>query len=91
MLIIKAVCGSGLGSSLLVEMNIKAVLEEHNVDYDSVEHTNISSFSKDGVDFVVCGIDVAPALDIDENKKIILKNILSKEELTKKLKEKIKF
>ena len=90
-MVIKTVCGSGLGSSLLVEMNIKSILDEHNVEYESVEHTNISSFSSTNVDYVVCGIDVAPAINIDENKKIILKNILSKEELTKKLREKIKF
>ncbi len=90
-MVIKTVCGSGLGSSLLVEMNIKSILDEHNVEYESVEHTNISSFSSTNVDYVVCGIDVAPAINIDEDKKIILKNILSKEELTKKLREKIKF
>ena len=90
-MIIKTVCGSGLGSSLLVAMNIRSVLDEYSVKYEEVEHTNISSFSKNGVDWVVCGKDVAPTLDIEEEKKIILDNILSKEELTKKLKEKLKF
>lgn len=90
-MVIKTVCGSGLGSSLLVEMNVKSVLDANGVEYESVEHTNISSFNKNGVDFVVVGIDVAPTLDIEEDKKIVLLNILSKDELEKKLREKIKF
>lgn len=90
-MVIKTVCGSGLGSSLLVEMNVKFVLDKNNVQYDSIEHTNISSFNKSGVDLVVCGADVAPTIDIDESKKVILLNILSKQELEQKLKEKLHF
>lgn len=87
-MVIKTVCGSGLGSSLLVEMNVKSILNAKGVAYDAVEHTNISSFNKNGVDWVVVGADVAPALEIDEDKKIILLNILSKDELIQKLTEK---
>ncbi|MDW2834366.1 PTS sugar transporter subunit IIB [Mesomycoplasma ovipneumoniae] len=83
---IKCVCGSGLGSSLLLEMNVKFVLDKLNVNYDSVEHTNISSFNSRGVDLVVVGADVAPSLDFDKEKMVILTNILSKEELESKLK-----
>ncbi|VEU71311.1 PTS system galactitol-specific enzyme IIB component [Mesomycoplasma ovipneumoniae] len=83
---IKCVCGSGLGSSLLLEMNVKFVLDKLNVNYDSVEHTNISSFNSRGVDLVVIGADVAPSLDFDREKMVILTNILSKEELETKLK-----
>ncbi|WP_033161010.1 PTS sugar transporter subunit IIB [[Mycoplasma] collis] len=82
---IKCVCGSGLGSSLLLEMNVKMVLDKLNVNYESVEHTNISSFNKNEADFVVVGADVAPALDFDKDKMIILTNILSKQELEEKL------
>ena len=87
-MVIKTVCGSGLGSSLLVEMNVKSVLDANGVSYEAVEHTNVSSFNKDGVDWVIVGADIAPALEIDESKKIVLTNILSKDELTTKLKEK---
>ncbi|QZE12498.1 PTS sugar transporter subunit IIB [Mycoplasma sp. Ms02] len=84
-MVIQTVCGSGLGSSLLVEMNVKSVLDELNVAYDSVEHTNISSFTGQGVDYVVVGADVAPTLDFPEDKKVVLLNILSKQELKEKL------
>ncbi|TNK82511.1 PTS galactitol transporter subunit IIB [Mycoplasmopsis pullorum] len=88
-MVIQTVCGSGLGSSLLVEMNTKMVLDSLGVEYDSVEHTNVSSFTGNGVDYVVVGADVAPALDFPEERKIVLLNILSKDELTQKLKEKL--
>ncbi|VEU59353.1 PTS sugar transporter subunit IIB [Mesomycoplasma neurolyticum] len=87
---IKCVCGSGLGSSLLLEMNVKMVLDKLNIPYDSVEHTNISSFNKNEADFVVVGADVAPTLDFDQDKMVILINILSKDELEKKIREKLK-
>ncbi|MGZ9763130.1 PTS sugar transporter subunit IIB [Mycoplasma sp. AC1221] len=82
----RCVCGSGLGSSLLLEMNVKSVLDSLGVEYDSVEHTNISSFSKNGVDYVVVGADVAPALDFPKERMVVLTNILSKTELETKLK-----
>ncbi|AAZ53919.1 PTS sugar transporter subunit IIB [Mesomycoplasma hyopneumoniae] len=87
---IKCVCGSGLGSSLLLELNVKSVLEKLKINYDSVEHTNISSFNSRGVDLVVIGADVAPSLDFDKSKMVILTNILSKEELEIKLKKTLK-
>ncbi|UUD36185.1 PTS sugar transporter subunit IIB [Mycoplasmopsis citelli] len=83
----KCVCGSGLGSSLLLEMNVKSVLDSLGVQYESVEHTNISSFDKKGVDYVIVGADVAPVLDFPAEKMVVLTNILSKEELTTKLKK----
>ena len=86
-MVIKTVCGSGLGSSLLVEMNVKEVLQKLGVNFDLVEHTNISSFSKHGVDYVVCGLDVAPLIDFPKEKMLKLKNILSKEELETGLKK----
>ncbi|WP_434337000.1 PTS galactitol transporter subunit IIB [Mesomycoplasma conjunctivae] len=87
---IKCVCGSGLGSSLLLEMNVKMVLDKLNIDYESVEHTNISSFNAQGVDYVVVGADVAPTLEFDASKMVVLTNILSKEELEEKLKKVLK-
>lgn len=89
-MIIKTVCGSGLGSSLLVEMNVKEILDKLGINYESVEHTNISSFSKHGVDYVVCGLDVAPSIDFPEEKTLKLKNILSKDELETGLKKLLK-
>ncbi|TDV23537.1 PTS system IIB component (L-Asc family) [Mycoplasmopsis mustelae] len=86
----KCVCGSGLGSSLLLEMNVKSVLDSLAIDYESVEHTNISSFDKNDADYVIVGADVAPVLDFPQDKMVVLTNILSKDELTEKLKQLLK-
>ncbi|MDQ0513956.1 PTS system ascorbate-specific IIB component [Mycoplasmoides fastidiosum] len=83
---ITCVCGSGLGSSLLLEMNVKSVLDALGVQYESVNHTNISSFNGQGLDFIVIGKDVAPSLNFPEDKMIVLTNILSKQELETKIK-----
>lgn len=82
---IRCVCGSGLGSSLLMEMNVKSVLDSLGVEYESVEHTNISSFNRNGIDLIVVGADVAPVLDFPKEKMIVLTNILSKQELEEKI------
>lgn len=37
---IMAICGSGLGSSFMVEMNIKKVLKKLNIDAE-VEHSDL--------------------------------------------------
>ncbi|MDQ0513959.1 PTS system ascorbate-specific IIB component [Mycoplasmoides fastidiosum] len=83
---IKCVCGSGLGSSLLLEMNVKSVLEKLGIKYESVEHTNISSFNGIDVDFIVIGADVASSLNYPHEKMVLITNILSKEEVETKLK-----
>lgn len=84
---IRTICGSGLGSSLLVEMNVKSVLEKLGVEYESCEHTNITSFTANGIDLIVVGADIAEAIDFPEDKKIVLRNILSKVELEEKLRK----
>ncbi|MGY6172387.1 PTS sugar transporter subunit IIB [Candidatus Mycoplasma pogonae] len=83
---IACVCGSGLGSSLLMEMNVKSMLDKLKIDYETVEHTNISSFNGANYNFIVIGADVAPALDYPQEKMVVLTNILSLDELETKLK-----
>lgn len=84
------VCGMGLGSSLIVEMNVKSVLQELNISENEVyvTHKNLNSYSpNDGFDFVVCGNDLADSIDAGNGKKIVLNNLMDKEELKTKIKE----
>ncbi|MDV2887907.1 PTS lactose transporter subunit IIB, partial [Alkalihalophilus pseudofirmus] len=37
---IAAVCGSGLGSSFMVEMNIKSILDQLGINQDDIEVTH---------------------------------------------------
>ena len=93
MIKICTVCGMGLGSSLIVEMNVKSVLTELNFSADDVyvTHKNLNSFSpNDDFDYVVCGMDLADSITFDSQRKIVLNNIMDKDELKAKLQEYLK-
>lgn len=78
------ICGSGLGSSFLVEMNVKAVLKNLGLPEIEVEHTDLGSAWPGIADLIVCGNDLYDNLtrfgDV-----VGLSNIMDKGELTEKL------
>ena len=77
---ILVVCGHGLGSSFMVEMNAQEALKNLNAPSDiKVEHSDVMSASPDMADLFICG------RDLEENTK----NFLDKEELQNKLSEKL--
>ena len=76
---IMCACGSGLGSSLIVHSEIE------------VDHTTISDINPNAADLFVVGGDLKDFVsDIPDEKKIILNNILDKNELEEKLAERLK-
>jgi len=81
---ILAVCGSGLGSSLMLAMSVKDVLKKMGVSGVQVEHSDLSGATKDMADYIICGKDIAKAMERFDN-VIILNSILSKQEITEKL------
>lgn len=85
---IMAVCGSGLGSSFMLEMNIKKVLDKLGFNAE-VEHSDLASVTPNSADLFVMGKDIASSSSIDENKIIILNSIISLVELEEKLKDKL--
>lgn len=56
---ILAVCGSGLGSSFMLEMNVQQVLSELGVTGVEVEHSDLSSATPDQADLFICAKDIA--------------------------------
>lgn len=85
------VCGQGLGSSLIVEMNVKQVLSELGIENEfDVTHENLNTYSPENYDFVICGEDIAPSIVVTSGKKIVLKNIMDTSELKQKIEEAIK-
>ncbi|MEG1690635.1 MAG: PTS sugar transporter subunit IIB, partial [Hafnia sp.] len=60
---IMAICGSGLGSSFMVEMNIKKVLKKMGVDAE-VEHSDLSSAIPGEADLFVMAKDIAASASI---------------------------
>ncbi|WP_423731429.1 PTS sugar transporter subunit IIB [Hafnia paralvei] len=81
---IMAICGSGLGSSFMVEMNIKKVLKKIGVDAE-VEHSDLSSAIPGEADLFVMAKDIAASASIPDNQLIVITNIIDINELEIKL------
>jgi len=81
---IMAICGSGLGSSFMVEMNIKKVLKKLNIQAD-VEHSDLSSAIPGEADLFVMAKDIAASANIPENQLGVITNIVDINELEAKL------
>jgi len=86
---IMAVCGSGLGSSFMVEKNITDVLNELGVaDQYEASHTSLADVTASDADIFVTGADLADsASHLPE--LIVLDSLLDKYELKAKIQEKI--
>ena len=76
--------GSGLGSSFMVEMNIKKVLKKMGVEAD-VEHSDLSSAIPSEADLFVMAKDIAASASIPDNQLIVITNIIDINELETKL------
>lgn len=77
---ILAVCGLGQGTSLILRMNIEAVLQEQGVDAD-VEHTDVSSAGSENADYIVTSNELAQSLEGQEAKILIVNNYFDKDEI----------
>lgn len=77
-------CGSGLGSSMMVEMNIQKALKNMNLSGVSAGHTSLSEISPSMADLFVVGKDLAPQLK-SYPRVIVLNKIMSMAELSEKL------
>jgi len=81
-----AVCGSGLGSSFMMEMNIKKVLKNLNIEAD-VEHSDLGSVTPDVADVFVMAKDIAYSANLPQDKIIIINNIIDLKEIEQKIRE----
>ena len=86
---IMAVCGSGLGSSFMLEMNIENVLKKLGVTGVEVEHTDLGSATKDMADVFIAAKDIAGGMD-HLGEVIVLDNLLDNETLEVKLEDYLK-
>ena len=79
-------CGSGLGSSLMVRMNVEKVLKNLGVTGIVVEHSSLSDVSANSADLFVVGKDLE-TFTSSFPKVITLDNLISVPELEEKLKK----
>ena len=79
-------CGSGLGTSFVMEMNVKKVLTKLGLTDIEVEHSTIDDVMPGAADLFICGADLLPnALKVGN--AIGLANMVSMAELEEKLKK----
>ena len=79
-----AICGSGLGSSFMVQMNIEKVLKELGVKDVEVEHADVGSAVKGAADVFIFEKDIAEGLRIDAP-TVVLESIIDMNELREKI------
>ncbi|MDO5146833.1 MAG: PTS sugar transporter subunit IIB [Eubacteriales bacterium] len=79
-------CGSGLGSSLMVRINVEKVLKNLGVSGVTVEHSSLSDVSANSADLFVVGKDLE-TFTKSFPKVITLDNIVSIPELEEKMKK----
>jgi len=77
-------CGSGIGSSLMVRMNVEKVLKQMGKTGIEVIHSTTSDAQPGAADIFVVGADLANFVE-NMPHKIVLQNIMSTKELTEKL------
>lgn len=82
---IVTICGTGLGSSFFVEMNIQKILAKHGREreYD-LSHSALFDVNWMEVDIAVVARDIADCVPLAV-KKIVLDSIIDTEELEQKL------
>lgn len=81
---ILVVCGNGLGSSFIVEMNVKAILKELGIEAD-VSHTDLTTSKSEDADYYLGAADLLENLEDGKRRLIKLNNIMDKKELREAL------
>jgi PTS system ascorbate-specific IIB component len=89
MLKIYTVCPQGLGSSMIAKIHVQNVLDSLGLDYD-VETAGVASIVGENFDFILTVKELTDSLsNIDANKIIYIDNFFKKDEIEKKLKQKL--
>ncbi|NEZ47596.1 PTS sugar transporter subunit IIB [Clostridium niameyense] len=78
-------CGSGLGSSFMIEMNIKKVINELNLSGIEVNHSDLASAKGIQADIYVGTRDIAVRLEDLGGEVVSLNNMIDINELKEKL------
>ncbi|MBF0779889.1 MULTISPECIES: PTS sugar transporter subunit IIB [unclassified Granulicatella] len=83
---ILAVCGSGLGTSFMVEMNIQQILQELNIHDVEVEHSDLSSATPQSADVFFLAKDIAEG-GTHLGDVVVLDSIIDMDELRTKVQD----
>jgi len=81
---ILVVCGNGLGSSFIMELNVKKALQELGKDIE-VAHTDLASAMAEKADIYVGAEDIIDQLDNGDRTIVRIVNMMSISEIQSKL------
>ncbi|MUK87684.1 PTS lactose transporter subunit IIB [Ornithinibacillus sp. L9] len=81
---ILVVCGNGLGSSMIVEMNVNAILKDLGKEAD-VSHTDLATAKSEQADVYLGSEDIVESLEDGKKNVVKLKNLMDKNELREAL------
>lgn len=81
---ILVMCGNGLGSSFMIELNVKKVLKKLGIEA-KVDHTDLTSAKSVEADIYVGAKDIIVNFKKDNIKTVVLENIMDLNELETKL------
>jgi ascorbate PTS system EIIB component len=88
MMKILVVCGNGLGSSFIVEMNVKKALQELGLEAE-VSHTDLATGKTEQADYYIGSKEIMEQLENGIRKTIPLTNLFNMNELKEALKKHI--
>jgi len=80
------VCGNGLGSSFIVEMNVKKIITELNKEAE-VSHTDLTSAKSETADIILSARDIAEHLSSHSAQVFGLSNLLDNNKIKEILSE----
>ncbi len=86
---ILCVCGLGQGTSLILRMNVEAVLREMGIQAD-VEHMDVSSAAGTSADYIITSNELAHSLGGTDAKVVIVDNYFDQQEIKNALEENVK-
>ncbi|MDO5785789.1 MAG: PTS sugar transporter subunit IIB [Eubacteriales bacterium] len=77
-------CGSGLGTSFVMEMNAKKALKQLGITDVEVMHSTIDDVMEGAADLFICSADLLPNAE-KAGRAIGLKNMVALKEIKEKL------
>lgn len=83
---ILTVCGLGMGSSLILKMNVEMVLKQHGIQA-SVEHMDVSSAASANADLVITNAELVDNLRHLSCPVAIVNNYIDSKEIAQALEQ----
>ncbi|MEM9424096.1 MAG: PTS sugar transporter subunit IIB [Spirochaetota bacterium] len=83
MLKVLAICGNGMGTSMVIKMKVKSFLDKQNIpaEMNSCSLGEASGYLNQGVDIALCSKNLVPNIHPPERTRLIgLKNLMDEKE-----------